>query len=315
MSQGFTVIAPGILSLLQDGGRFGKQQIGLTTGGPLDSFAFVVANRLCHNQDDSCAIEVSIGGLTLESSIDTCIALTGAKLGIKVNGQDQPQWQSIAIKAGDKISIGFASEKNSGCRAYLAVAGGFNVVKQFGSNATVCREGIGGLQGSALQKSEVLPCEATQHKTRLKLKDQQRPSYSEQVHLRVILGYQQDHFDAVKKALFFSSEYTVSDLCDRMGYRLEGAKVNADIDGILSEGICLGAIQVPADGQPIVLMNDRQTIGGYPKIGSVFTPDLAKLAQLSAGGKIQFSALDINDAHQEFLLAQRQLKQLTLEEL
>lgn len=315
MSQGFTVIAPGILSLIQDAGRFGQQQIGLTTGGPLDPFAFAVANRLCHNNDDSCAVEVSIGGLTLESSIDTCIALTGAKLGIKVNGQNRAQWHSIAIKAGDKISIGFASEKNSGCRAYLAVAGGFNIAKQFGSNATVCREGIGGLQGGALQKGEHLNCEPACCKPLLKLKDEQLPHYCEPVKLRVILAYQQDHFSAVKKAIFFSSQYTVSDLCDRMGYRLEGAKINADIDGILSEGICLGAIQVPADGQPIVLMNDRQTIGGYPKIGSVFPPDLAKLAQLSAGGKIQFIPMDINDAHQELLLAQRQLNKLTLEEL
>ncbi|WP_299771463.1 biotin-dependent carboxyltransferase family protein [uncultured Pseudoteredinibacter sp.] len=321
--QGLTVIAPGILSLLQDAGRFGQQQIGLTTGGPLDSFAFTVANRLCHNSDNACAIEVSIGGLTLESSIDSVIALTGAKLGLKINGQNKVQWQSHAIKAGDKINIGFASEKNSGCRAYLAVAGGFDIAKQFGSQATVSREGIGGLQGGPLQKADLLPSSNHRDLELLSLSEEQQSNfnssfnsnYPDLVELRVILGYQQNHFSPVKQAIFFSSEYTVSDLCDRMGYRLEGPKVNADIEGILSEGICLGAIQVPADGQPIVLMNDRQTIGGYPKIGAVFGPDLAKLAQLSAGGRIKFSAMDINDAHQELLLAKRQLDQLVLEAL
>lgn len=313
--QGLTVIAPGILSLLQDAGRFGQQQIGLTTGGPLDSFAFTVANRLCHNSDNACAIEVSIGGLTLESSVDSVIALTGAKLGLKINGQNKAQWRSHAIKAGDKINIGFASEKNSGCRAYLAIAGGFEIAKQFGSQATVSREGIGGLQGGPLQKADLLPCSNHRNLDLLNLSEEQQDNYPDLVELRVILGYQQDHFSSVKQAIFFSSEYTVSDLCDRMGYRLEGPKVNADIEGILSEGICLGAIQVPADGQPIVLMNDRQTIGGYPKIGAVFGPDLAKLAQLSAGGRIKFSAMDINDAHQELLLAKRQLDQLVLEAL
>jgi len=321
--QGLTVIAPGILSLLQDAGRFGQQQIGLTTGGPLDSFAFTVANRLCHNSDNACAIEVSIGGLTLESSVDSVIALTGAKLGLKINGQNKAQWQSHTIKAGDKINIGFASEKNSGCRAYIAIAGGFDIAKQFGSQATVSREGIGGLQGGPLQKADLLPCSNHRDLDLLRFSEEQQnnfnsnfnSNYPDLVELRVILGYQQDHFSPVKQAIFFSSEYTVSDLCDRMGYRLEGPKVNADIEGILSEGICLGAIQIPADGQPIVLMNDRQTIGGYTKIGAIFGPDLSKLAQLSAGGRIKFSAMDINDAHQELLLAKRQLDQLVLEAL
>ncbi|MBB6520893.1 biotin-dependent carboxyltransferase family protein [Pseudoteredinibacter isoporae] len=313
--QGFTVVAPGILSLLQDAGRFGQQQIGLTNGGPLDPFAFTLANRLCHNPDDHCAVEISIGGLTLESSVDTYIALTGAKLGLKINGQKQPQWQTVAIKAGDKISIGFATEANSGCRAYLAVAGGFDIAEQFGSCSTVSRESIGGLNGGPLQKADTLPCSASGDLDLLSLPEEQQPDYPSQVSLRVILGYQRDHFSKVKQAIFFSSEYTVSDLCDRMGYRLEGPRVNADIDGILSEGICLGAIQVPADGQPIILMNDRQTIGGYPKIGAVFAPDLAKLAQLAAGGRIHFSEMDINEAHQELLLAQRQLSQLNLDKL
>ncbi|GAA6150714.1 biotin-dependent carboxyltransferase family protein [Pseudoteredinibacter isoporae] len=312
---GFTVVAPGILSLLQDAGRFGQQQIGLTNGGPLDPFAFTLANRLCHNPDDSCAIEISIGGLTLESSIDTCIALSGAKLGLKVNGQSQPQWQTIAIKAGDKINVGFASDSHSGSRAYLAVAGGFDIPAQFGSRSTVCREGIGGIRGGPLQKADELSCSAQDDFEVLALPEEQRPEYPSQISLRVILGYQQSHFSKVKQAIFFSSEYIVSDLCDRMGYRLEGPKVNADIDGILSEGICLGAIQVPADGQPIVLMNDRQTIGGYPKMGSVFAPDLAKLTQLTAGGRIHFKEMDINEAHQELLLTQRQMSQLTLEKL
>lgn len=310
----FDVIAPGILSLLLDSGRLGQHQIGLTSGGPMDPEAFHWANRLCSNASGATAIEISIGGLTLQAQCDSLIALTGAAMPLSINGKKMPSWQTQKIKAGDKISIGFSQD--AGSRAYLAVSGGFDIEPQFGSTATVVREGVGGLRGLPLAKGDKIPYiknPAHSNNPLLVLAEKKRPSYHNKIVVRVIPGYQLQNFSAVKQRLFFSSTYKVSDLCDRMGYRLTGPSVAADIEGILSEGICAGAIQVPADGQPIMLMNDRQTIGGYPKIGSALSLDMAKVAQLSPGGEICFAAINLDDAHQALLLAQRRFEQTQLD--
>lgn len=306
----FEVINPGILALLQDAGRLGKHQIGLTSGGPLDPEAFYWANRLCQNPEHSTAIEITVGGLQLKAQADTHIAVTGADMALTINGEAKDSWSAHPVSSGDKIQLGYASE---GCRSYLAVGGGFAVDPMFGSSATVVREGIGGINGTQLQQGDTLACSNQTIAQHWQLPESCRPLYSKEVTLRVIPGYQQHSFNDVQQRLFFQNTYTVSDRCDRMGYRLEGPQLVSDIDGILSEGICLGAIQVPADGQPIVLMNDRQTIGGYPKIGSVLSLDLAKLAQLTPGGKVNFSEISIDDAHNALHLAQQRLQSTTLE--
>jgi len=296
---GFKVMKPGILALIQDAGRFGCHGIGLTTGGPLDPLAFQWANRLCGNDLAATAIEISIGGLVLEASVNTRVAVTGAEMPLKINGQEQPLWQSHEVKPGDIIELGFVTK---GVRAYLAVVGGFVIEPQFGSTATVVREGLGGFNGDRLQANDMLPCVEAHEGDCLRLPEEFRPEYGSEAHCRVIPGYQQKAFSRFQQRMFFSSHYLVSDRCDRMGYRLEGPNIKPSIDGILSEGICLGAIQVPADGQPIVLLNDRQTIGGYPKIGSVFSADIAKLAQLPAGALVSFEPITIDCAHNELCL-------------
>jgi len=297
------VIQPGVLSLLQDTGRLGQHRIGLTTGGPLDKQAFQWANRLCGNtlEDAATAIEISIGGLVLSVEADASIAFAGADMPLKINQHTVKSWQTLRVKAGDRIEVGYATQ---GARAYLAVAGGFDIPLSFGSTATVAREGIGGLQGAALAKDDQLPFHQYAAPEGLMLAPDDRPDYPTSVTLRVITGYQQDHFSDSQQALFFNSEYTVSEQCDRMGFRLEGQEVKADITGILSEGICYGAIQIPANGQPIVLLNDRQTIGGYPKIGSVFSLDIARLTQLLPGGKVRFTPITQADAHNQLHLAE-----------
>lgn len=298
---GFKVLKPGFLTLITDRGRFGYHRIGLTTGGPVDPMAFRWANRLLGNDDNASLLEASFGGLSLEAQVDTALVLTGANAPLSINGVDAEMWRSHAIKAGDKIELGFATE---GCRSYLAVAGGFNIDAEFGSSATVARESIGGLNGEKLSAGDVLPCVShTGHPLKV-LPEASRPSYSDDISLRVIPGYQQQHFSRYQQRLFFSSEYEVSDRCDRMGYRLTGAEIKPSIDGILSEGICLGAIQVPADGQPIVLLNDRQTIGGYPKIGSVVSLDVARLGQCMPGVKLRFEPVTIDSAHNALCLAE-----------
>ncbi|QFU75258.1 biotin-dependent carboxyltransferase [Halioglobus maricola] len=305
------VIQPGILSLLQDSGRMGQHRIGLTNGGPLDPDAFNTCNRLLGNSPGSTAIEVSFGGLQLESEVDTFICLTGAVMNLRINNIEQPRWEVLQIKAGDSINLEFAER---GCRAYLGVAGGFQITPSFGSTATVVREHIGGLNGEKLGAGDALPCAEVRERERLYLNETQQPRYQDTATVRVIPGYQQHNFDRYQQRRFFSHGFTVSDRCDRMGYRLEGPAIECDIEGILSEGICFGAIQIPADGQPIVLLNDRQTIGGYPKIGSALSLDCAHLAQLRPGGDVHFAAITPHAAHNALHLAQSFQQRLTFKE-
>ncbi len=295
------VIQPGILALLQDAGRIGMHRIGLTNGGPLDPVAFEQCNRLLQNPPGSTALEISFGGLQLESRVDTFICLTGAPMPLRINGAVQPGWEVLPVQAGDSISVEFAER---GCRAYLGVADGFAVEPSFGSTATVVREGIGGLDGDKLKSGDILPCSEVRARRRRYLPQPHWPHYAEEITVRVIPGYQQKLFSRIQQRRFFSHRYTVSDRCDRMGYRLEGPAIECDVDGILSEGICFGAIQVPADGQPIVLLNDRQTIGGYPKIGSALSLDAARLSQLRPGGKVHFAPISPHAAHNALHLAQ-----------
>ena len=303
------ILSPGILALLQDEGRYGKHQIGLTTGGPMDPLAFYWANRLCDNTAGSTAIEISVGGLRLESQCDTRIAVTGGQMPMTINGQKADRWRTYPLKRGDVIELGYSQQ---GCRAYVAVSGGFQIAPSFGSASTVVREGIGGLDGRQLQANDTLNCRDDSGTQCWTLPENQRPKYSKHTTLRLIPGYQQHTFSRIQQRLFFHNTFEVSDLCDRMGYRLTGPKVESDIKGILSEGICLGAVQIPPDGQPIVLMNDRQTIGGYPKIGSVLSLDLGSLAQLMPGDKVNFTALTVDCAHNALHLAHKRLQTVVL---
>jgi len=290
----FIVKQPGLLTLIQDRGRYGAHNLGLTNGGPLDPLAFDWANRLLGNKINDTCLEVSFGGLTLESQVDSCMAITGAEVACKVNGKLIEQWRSYHIKKNDLIEFGYTT---AGVRAYLAVSGGFKIPPSFGSSATVVRENVGGLNGEKLQTGDELPCSPESFGTCLSVAEADRPQYGNQAILRVVLGYQQQAFRTLQKLKFFSSRYTVTDRSDRMGFRLKGETIHTDMVSMLSEGICHGAIQIPADGQPIVLMNDRQTIGGYPKIGSVIPIDTAKLAQLLPGSSITFEEISLEDAH------------------
>ena len=296
----FKVIQPGLLSLIQDAGRFGQHAIGLTNGGPLDGPAFRLCNRLLGNDANATAIEVSFGGLELEAGVDTFVCVTGAHMPLTINGEAQDRYRVLAVKAGDRLHLGFAE---SGARAYLGVADGFQVDPSFGSSATVVREDIGGLNGTKLAIDDLLPAATCTERALRFLPPEQQPHYHDLVTVRVIPGYQQAHFSRFQQRRFFSHEFTVSDRCDRMGYRLEGPVIECDIEGILSEGICQGAIQIPADGQPIVLLNDRQTIGGYPKIGSALSLDTAALAQLTPGGRVYFTPISPHAAHNALHLA------------
>lgn len=293
---GFTVINSGMLSLIQDSGRYGFLDAGITTGGPFDTYSASWANKLCNNSDSAACLEILVGGLILKSNITAQIAITGAEAPLQINNTKIEGWRTHNIVPGDRISMGYAS---AGCRLYLAISGGIQCPLIFGSASTVARDGLGGLHknGKPLKKGDFLPCIPQAETETRTLGEKYRPQFNQDVtEIRMVMGYQYDQFKADQLDKFFAAEYAISQQSDRMGYRLEGPAINYSQHEMLSEGICLGAIQITADGQPIILLCDRQTIGGYPKLGSVFSADIAKLAQLMPGRKIRFKALDIQQA-------------------
>lgn len=290
----FNVINPGIHCTLQDLGRFQYANLGITTGGPADKHAFFWANKLVNNNQNSGSLELSHGGLTIQSCTFTTIAVTGANAPLKINDVLKDSWRSHHVQPDDKISIGFA---NKGCRIYLAVAGGFKVSPQFGSVSTVVREKLGGINGAPICEGAQLPVIENQTRQLYRLAKEHIPLYSNALSLRIITGYQASQFNKIQLNKFFSSQYKVSAQNDRMGYRLTGPSINSNQSTLYSEGICLGAVQIPPDGQPIVLSVDRQTIGGYPKIGSVLSLDLYRLMQCTQEARVTFEPISIELAH------------------
>lgn len=294
----FRVLKPGLLSLIQDRGRFGFQHQGLTTGGVLDEYAANWANRLLGNDLAAPVIEITLGNMQLEAMKDTVVVLTGAVMPVFLNDQPVAQWQLLMISAGDILRLGWAS---SGQRSYLAVWGGFQVAPVFGSVSTVVREHVGGLVGAAIKVNDILPYRPCQpfsmtgalHHGAPK---SAIPDYDQSIQIRVIQGNQISQFSAEDQAVFFAGVYRLTADSDRMGYRLSGPAIHYDGPGLLSEGIAYGAIQIPPDGQPIIMLKDRQTIGGYPKIGAVLPLDAYRLSQMKTGGSVHFAPISLDQA-------------------
>ncbi len=304
----FEVVDPGMLTLVQDLGRFGYQHIGVTTGGPMDEHAFLWANRLLGNPLNAPQLEITFGRLSLLAHSDTTIALTGADLGARLNDRAIEPWQTHEIRKGDRLSF---SIPVSGLRAYLAVTGGLDVPARLGSAATVSREQLGGLDGGGnkLVKGDRISLGEPRPVAKASVPYSEIPDYRKPLRVGVIPGYQYRHFPRSVQAKFFTSEYEVSQNIDRMGYRLKGEAIHGDLDGIISEGIAYGAIQIPADGQPIVLMKDRQTIGGYPKIGSLSALGAGQLAQRAPGASVSFYLSDVADAEVRRMIFNHRLRQ------
>ncbi|RXJ74532.1 allophanate hydrolase [Veronia nyctiphanis] len=302
----FKVLNPGVLSLLQDSGRFGYQHLGITHGGPMDEHAFFWANRILGNSPDAAQIEITFGQCVLEAHQPVSVALTGADLNARLNDRVIAPWCTYQLKPGDQLEF---QSPRSGLRAYLAVADGFDVEPQLGSCSTVSREQLGGLSknGEKLKAGDKLEVSSNRVVNDTRVPSWAIPDYQSALSLGVILGYQHTSFCEATKARFFHSQYTVSNNIDRMGYRLEGPSVKSSLTGITSEGIAYGAIQVPDDGQPIVLMKDRQTIGGYPKIGCLSALGAGKLAQRMPGDSVGFYPMDISEAEIERRLFNRMI--------
>lgn len=291
------VISPGALTTVQDAGRFGFLQSGISVTGVMDSYSHRTANLLVDNPPEEAVLEVTLMGPILEFQCSTRIAVTGAVMQPKINDQPVPLWQTIPVKEGDRLSF---APIQGGCRAYIAFAGGLDVPVIMGSKSTNLKAQLGGFEGRMLKREDVVPLKAPSGEAKLWTASEEFiPKFPTQITLRVVLGPQEDLFTEEGIKSFLNTEYLVTPANDRMGYRLEGEEIThkAGAD-IVSDGIVMGAVQVPSSGQPIILMADRQTTGGYTKIATVATADLPLLAQAQAGTKIRFQQVSVEEAQQ-----------------
>lgn len=283
----------GPMTSLQDHGRYGYQRFGVSPSGAMDRRGLALANALVGNPPWTAAIEfVHLGGILSASGGDLHIAVAGADCALKVDGKPVPPRSTATLEDGQTAEIGPA---RSGTFAYLAVAGGFSAPPQLGSQSLHLRSRMGGLEGRPLQAGDLLECRETAHPGA----HMHLPAdfAQEDGPIRVMLGPQDDYFTPEAIRAFLESEFTVSSHADRMGFQLTGPTLaHAKGFNIVSDGIVEGHIQVPGSGQPIVLMRDRQTAGGYPKIATVISADLNRLAQVRPGSPIRFRAVDRDEA-------------------
>ncbi|GAA3551599.1 biotin-dependent carboxyltransferase family protein [Zobellella aerophila] len=294
------VIKPGPLTTLQDAGRFGVRRLGITQGGPADLHAWAWANWLLGNPWGTPALEITLGGLELKAEQDCTLALCGADLGATLDGELVSCWQQFRLRQGQHLRFAMPV---SGVRAYLAVKGGFIAEPVLGSVACVTRDGLGGHQGDGRKLATDERLAFTAHGgglTTRKVPEAERPDYRAPANLALIPGAQVATFtgDSLFKA--FNSPWAVDTRADRMGVRLLGPALHSSLDSMISEGIALGAVQVPPDGQPIALLNDRQTIGGYPRLGTLTPLACARLAQCPAGHPVWLKATAIEAAQNQY---------------
>jgi len=297
--EAFEVLEPGILTTVQDLGRYGFSQFGVPPSGALDTFSFRVGNLLVGNQEEEASLETTIMGLKLKALREVVIAITGGDLFPTLNGESLEMWRTHLLVEGDVVTF---KKIRSGCRAYLTLNGGFILPKIMGSRSTYLSGRFGGFQGRALKRGDILYTldrPPSLSKLGLRFPSDWIPPFEKEVILRVIPGPQNHHFTEKGFQTFFSSAYQVTPRCDRMGVRLEGPKIERRPDveeSIISEGLISGAIQVPGDGKPIIILTELVT-GGYTKIATVISTDLTKVAQLKPGNQVRFEPISIEKAH------------------
>ena len=284
-----TIIKPGLLTTIQDKGRWGYQAYGMPVAGAMDRYAYNIANFLVGNVCDAAVVEMTMLGATLRFDNEAWVSICVADMQGTLNREKIRNWSSFYIAAGSELAFGYVA---SGCRSYLAVRGGIDVPLVLGSRSTYTRAGVGGVDGKALHAGSTLAVGKQQTSVAGQLRTVPAafiPHYASELTVRVLLGPQDDLFTEEGIATFFNSEYTISDEADRMGYRLEGPPIkHSGTADIISDALCQGAIQVPGHGMPIVMMADRGTTGGYAKIGTVIGPDLSWLAQAKPGDSVRF---------------------------
>ncbi len=322
-----TIIKPGFLSTVQDLGRNGYQKFGVISSGVMDQFAHHIANMLVGNHENHATLEFTLIGPTIEFAKDALISICGADLSPAVNGEPVHLWRPIFIKKGSLLHFGHCQ---NGCRAYLAAAGGFAVPEIMNSRSTYLRAGIGGYQGRPLKKGDrlpFLPPGLLSHQLFQSLKKQAEqsafsetkwfvsphfiPVYKNEQTIRVMEGREFHLFSKDSQNHFYTETYEITHQTDRMGCRLIGFPLFLDQKKeMISEAVNFGTIQVSGDGQPILLLADRQTTGGYPKIGQIATVDLPLIAQAKPGDLLRFTKISHAKAQLLFLRREQELRLL-----
>ena len=293
------ILDAGLLTTVQDLGRYGFQRYGVSASGVMDEYSAKIANKLVGNKVGEAVLETTLKGVQIEFLQNTAVAITGGNCDVTLNGTKIELWQSYLVNRGDILKMGIC---RSGLRNYLAFAGGIDVPIIMNSKSTNLKAKVGGFNGRKLMAGDILSVGVGSLETPLTLNKHYIPTYSKDIKVGVILGQQDDYFTEAGIKTFLNETYTVTQESDRMGIRLSSVsgatiehKNGADI---ISDGITFGAIQVPGSGQPIVMMADRQTTGGYTKIGNVISSDLAKLAQATPGTKVKFVEYTLEQAVQ-----------------
>ncbi|RIX73180.1 biotin-dependent carboxyltransferase family protein [Acidovorax cavernicola] len=313
---------PGVHASVQDLGRPGLRQLGICPGGALDMLALTLANRLVGNADAAAGIELTMGGCELQFETDTRIALTGDDFGATLDGV--PLWPcwSVPVRAGQTLRLAGANAPGAakaGLRSWLAVAGGIDAAPVLGSRSTDLKAGFGGHEGRALRKGDRLALGASRldaERTARRPFGLRAPDWGVAepdgaLVLRVLPGPEFELFTPDAQALLWNERWRITPQSNRMGSRLAGAELHRKAGGdMLSSGVIPGTIQVPPSGQPIILMGDAQTTGGYPRIGVVIRADLWKLAQAPLGGRLRLVRTDLPHALEAWAGQQRYLAQV-----
>ncbi len=263
----------------------------------MDPEAFVLANRLVGNPDGAAGLECTLMGPRIEFTDERVVAITGANMSPVLNGAATPMWQAARVHAGDVLKLGPA---RAGVRAYIAIAGGVETPPALGSRSTYVRGQLGGVGGRALRTGDVLPLGPATTTALGRVRADCVPDYSAEPEIAVVLGPQDDRFTAAGIAALLGGPYEMTPQSDRMGARLRGAVIeHARGHDIISDGVPLGGIQVVGDGQPIVLLVDRQSTGGYTKIATVCSFDIGRIGQVKPGQRLGFRRVDVGQAHAE----------------
>jgi len=271
----------------------------------MDREAFLLANRLVGNADDAAGLECTLIGPRIEFADERWVAVTGAAMPVTLNGTTMPRWAAFEVGAGDILRLGPAA---SGVRAYIAVSAGIDTPPALGSRATYLRGRLGGWQGRALRKGDELPLGPPAGGAPAEVRGQFIPDYTREPTVRVVLGPQDDRFTRRGVAALFESPYEMTPHSDRMGARLRGARIeHTHGHDIISDGVALGGIQVVGDGQPIVLLVDRQSTGGYTKIGTVCSFDIGRVGQVKPGQRLSFTRVTVAEAHELLRAYKREL--------
>ncbi len=318
------IVTPGLFTTVQDLGRVGHQRDGVPAGGAMDRLALRVGNLLVGNDDGDAALETTLLGPAIAFDEETLIAVTGADSGVTIDGQPLPPYHPALLPAGATLHC---NREIRGCRSYVAIAGGVDVPTVFGSRSTYVRASFGGCSGRALRAGDVLPLGepgALSQRIARSLRAEGnalrvatwsaaralRARLADRAVVRLIPGAHLERLDADSRARLFEAEFRVSASSDRMGDRLDGVELALrEPLELLSEAVAFGTVQLPPDGHPIILMADRQTTGGYPRLGEVASVDLPVVAQARPGDVLRFRAISLEEAQHADLLRDAELSQ------